>query len=435
VAFDRQNGKRLWQREGALAFRHNAIVAGRGTVFCIDGLTGQQLAYLRSKGIVLPKTKTLCALDLKTGAVKWRNSEKAFGTWLGYSGEHDLLVQGGRPSRDMVEDEGGKRAAAFRGTDGAVVWDKETAYIGRPIVHNRTLFFEAGGYGALDLLTGEPVRTAHPLTGDPVRLKYARQYGCNTPIAGEHVITFRSGAAGFFDLVQGGVANLAGFKSGCTNNLIPADGVLNAPDYTRTCLCNYQNQTSLAFVHMPEVNHWMAAPYETGETAEIARVGINFGAPGDRASPDGTLWLDVPSAGAPSPRVPVAIDGLKPYRHDALRFRGGEAPAWVGASGVRGSGRIDIQPVIKPRSDRTPVRYTVTLVFAEPREIAPGGRVFDVKLQGKTVVAGLDLAKAAGSRACLQKQFTGVKVEDKLAIELVRGAGEPVLCGVKLVRE
>jgi len=36
--------------------------------------------------------------------------------------------------------------------------------------------------------------------------------------------------------------NLGGFKSGCTPNLIVADGVLNAPDYTRTCT----NQGALA---------------------------------------------------------------------------------------------------------------------------------------------------------------------------------------------
>ena len=29
--------------------------------------------------------------------------------------------------------------------------------------------------------------------------------------------------------------NLGGSKSGCTSNLIVADGVLNAPDYIRTC--------------------------------------------------------------------------------------------------------------------------------------------------------------------------------------------------------
>ncbi len=50
----------------------------------------------------------------------------------------------------------------------------------------------------------------------------------------EHLITFRSGYAAFYDLTNdSGTGFLAGFRSGCSNNLIAADGVLNAPDYTR----------------------------------------------------------------------------------------------------------------------------------------------------------------------------------------------------------
>lgn len=44
------------------------------------------------------------------------------------------------------------------------------------------------------------------------------------------MLTFRSGAAGFYDLLnEGGTGNLGGFKSGCTSNLVVADGVLNVP--------------------------------------------------------------------------------------------------------------------------------------------------------------------------------------------------------------
>ncbi|MEE8576109.1 MAG: PAS domain-containing protein, partial [candidate division Zixibacteria bacterium] len=78
----------------------------------------------------------------------------------------------------------------------------------------------------------------------------------------EHLLTFRSAAAGFFDLANdGGTGNFGGFKSSCTSNLVVANGVLNAPDYTRTCVCRYQNQTSLAMVHMPEVETWTDNSY------------------------------------------------------------------------------------------------------------------------------------------------------------------------------
>ena len=82
-------------------------------------------------------------------------------------------------------------------------------------------------------------------------------------------------------------------------NLIVADGVLNAPDYTRTCTCSYQNQTSLAMIHDPSAEMWTFndLPWDG---KPVRRVGINFGAPGDRRADDGTLWLDWPSVGGPS---------------------------------------------------------------------------------------------------------------------------------------
>src|SRR5690606_11473651 len=105
--------------------------------------------------------------------------------------------------------------------------------------------------------TGKPVMRKHPLTGELVEWSWTRNYGCNTPIASEHLLTFRSGAAGYFDLCNdGGTGNMGGFRSSCTNNLVVAGGLLNAPDYTRTCTCNYQNQTSLALIHMPEAEMW-----------------------------------------------------------------------------------------------------------------------------------------------------------------------------------
>src|SRR5438309_11268011 len=108
-----------------------------------------------------------------------------------------------------------------------------------------------------ELLTGACRMRTDPLTGLPVEWSWVRSYGCNTPMASEHLLTFRSGAAGYFDLCgDGGTGNLGGFRSSCTNNLVVAGGLLTAPDYTRTCTCSYQNQTSLALVPMPEAEMW-----------------------------------------------------------------------------------------------------------------------------------------------------------------------------------
>ena len=75
---------------------------------------------------------------------------------------------------------------------------------------------------------------------------------CNYAIASEHLLTFRAGTAGFYDLENGGTSHLEGFRSGCRNSLIPANGVLNAPNFANGCTCSYAIFTSLAFVHVPE---------------------------------------------------------------------------------------------------------------------------------------------------------------------------------------
>ena len=114
------------------------------------------------------------------------------------------------------------------------------------MIHGDTILMAGNG---CDLRTGKRTMRKDPLTGEAVEWTWTRGYGCNTPLASEYLLTFRSGAAGYYDLCNdGGTGNLGGFRSSCTNNLIVAGGVLCAPDYTRTCTCSYQIQSSVALV-------------------------------------------------------------------------------------------------------------------------------------------------------------------------------------------
>src|SRR5258707_14382402 len=142
---------------------------------------------------------------------------------------------------------------AYQGSRGNVLWYHRD-YAGPAMIHGDYILKD---HGACDLLTGTVRMRTDPLTGQPVAWEWTRNHGCNTPSASEHLLTFRSGAAGYYDLCNdGGTGNLGGFRSSCTNNLIVAAGLLNAPDYTRTFVCNYQNQASLALIHMPQVGMW-----------------------------------------------------------------------------------------------------------------------------------------------------------------------------------
>jgi hypothetical protein len=420
VVMDRHTGKVLWQVAARLGFRHNAICIGGGRLYTIDRLSGDQIAKLKLKDEEAPSC-CLRVFDLKTGKELWSTEDEVFGTWLSYSVKHDVLVESGRMTRDSLLDEA-KGMRAYRGDDGKVLWH-ESDYRGPAMIHGETVLQDQGG---CDLLTGKVKMREDPITGQLVPWKWARNYGCNTPAASEHLLTFRSGAAGYFDYCNdGGTGNFGGFRSSCTNNLIVAGGVLTVPEYT-----------SVGLVHMPEAEMWTF--FGTKEiTGAVQRLGITFGAPGDRRAENGTLWLEYPSTGGISPAISVKT---KPANVELFRHHSSfvEGPLnWVAASGMSGVTEVAIglgDDGGKPRS------FTVRLVFAEPDSLKAGQRVFDVAIAGKTVLKDFDVAReAGGSRRSLVKEFTGIHAAGDLIVRLTPSAGatvpRPILCGVEIIAD
>ncbi|KAF0181340.1 MAG: RTX family calcium-binding protein [Limisphaerales bacterium] len=499
VALDRHTGKMLWRVAARHSFLHNGIVGGNGRIYCLDKLPTSAEDKLKRRGSPLPTNYRIAALDAMTGKLLWEETKNIFGTWLSYSKQHDVLLLAGAKASDRLRDEVGEGMAAYRGAEGKLLWqDLKRKYTGPCILHNELILTSANSYqassGAFNLLDGKPHLVRNPLTGKLEPWRVSRAYGCNNIVASENLLTFRSGAAGFYDLLsQSGTGNLGGFKSGCTANLVVANGVLNAPDYTRTCTCAYQNQTSLALVHMPEMELWAYTQFGLDATNgdRVERVGINFGAPGDRRAEDGTMWLEHPSVGGDSPGVPITVTGkgTNYFRRHASQMSGAGLP-WVMASGLRdcetitvtpeivrptltkpprskeddedegrtGSGKFasakesattpavaDVATVLSkakkaaPRAPHPPVPYTVRLHFAEPEELTAGERVFSVALQGRPVLTNFDIVSVAGgAQRGVVKEFKGVVIQKDLKITLTRAPGTlagPLLCGVELIAE
>jgi outer membrane protein assembly factor BamB len=350
IGFNRHTGEQLWTIEATHSFWHNGIVAGGGRIYCLDRNPKLIEDALRRRGRARPDTYRIAAFDAQSGKPLWKISEGIFGTWLGYSESHDLLLQAGAAASDRLYAEVGQGMAVYAASDGTVRWQKESLkYAGPCILHNDLILTNSNSYsepaGAFRLTDGEQKLVPNPLTGELQPWTITRAYGCNNIIASEHLLTFRSGAAGFYDLSNdSGTGNFGGFKSGCTSNLVVANGVLNAPDYTRTCSCAYQNQTSLALVHMPDVDVWTvnaAAAAET-ERQQIRHLGINLGAPGDRRDEEGRLWVEFPAVAGDSPAVTVDVDpGATFFGRHSSSMSGGELP-WVLSSGVQGATEVRI---------------------------------------------------------------------------------------------
>jgi hypothetical protein len=288
---------------------------------------------------------------------------------------------------------------------------------------------------------GTPLLINDPLTGAPRPWRWTRAHGCNLPAGSESLLTFRSGAAGFYDLARfGGTGNWGGFRSSCTNNLVIAGGLVTAPDYTRTCTCSYQNQTSLALVPDGEAESWTMQGSPVESDRPIQRLGVNLGAPGNRVDDQGTLWIEYPriadaalhSANA-WPQIEVTPGAKAAYFRQHASVVTGPLP-WVCASGAVGleSLRVTLGGHSAERH-----RYTVRLYFAEPEELRPGDRPLSVSLQGHEVLHGFDITREAGGpHRGLVKQFTGIMVEDQLVVTLKPSGSRPtILCGLEITAD
>ncbi len=338
--------------------------------------------------------------------------------------------------------------------DGNVKWKNESLkYAGPCVLHNDLIITNTNSYaesaGAFYLSDGKPKLVRNPVTGQMQPWKMTRAYGCNSIIASENLLTFRSGAAGFYDLLtNAGTGNLGGFKSGCTSNLVVAGGVLNAPDYTRTCSCAYQNQTSLALIHMPEIDVWTVSPdVEKSLAGEaIQRLGINFGAPGDRRDPNGLLWLEYPVRAGESAAVSIELNPEATFfQHHSSTMATAELP-WVLASGAEGVADVRVALSLRSEQDsipepstgadeRTAQKFDVRLHFGVPAHLPEGIRVFDVYLQGERVLENVTLDPAGDEKArSLVASFEGIPVSETMHVHFDAKQGSPVISGIEMVR-
>jgi outer membrane protein assembly factor BamB len=433
TALDRNTGQPLWTVEAKTGFRHNAICIGAGRLYAIDRPSSDQLDWLKRRGDSPTAKPRLIAVDLHSGKEIWKATDGVFGAWLSYSEKFDILIEAGRNARDTLSDEP-KGMRAYRGARGNPLWF-QPKYTGPAMIHGGMVLHDGGG---CNLFTGAATMHDDPLTGAPLEWAWARNYGCNTPAASENLLTFRSGAAGYYDLANdGGTGNLGGFRSSCTNNLIVADGVLNAPDYTRGCTCSYQNQASLALTPMPDAEEWTF--FTARDIKNVVRhVGLNLGAPGCRKGDDGTLWLEYPPVGGPAPRPTVSLSPANPdwFRRHTSQVTG-NGPSWVGASGAKNLRSL----TLTLSRNAGPARpYTVRLTFMEPDDLRGGRRVFDVALQGRPVLKEFDVSEEAGGRnSSVTKEFRGVRAGRDLTVTLTPAGPDttsaPLLCGVEVAAE
>jgi outer membrane protein assembly factor BamB len=433
IALNRKTGKVTWTEEAAYAA--TLIAVGNDRVFFVDTVLEGFYDAWKRRGLTPPaKTpKFIKALDVKTGRPLWDAVPDRTITWLGLSEQAKVLVTSSKEGIDALDAETGtshwSKAAAAPGFGGHPenVWDKV-------IVTADQVIDQRGPGRAYDIRTGDPIKQTHPATGKEVDWQFTKTgHHCNYAVASPHLLTFRAAEAGFFDRATGGTARLSGFRSGCRNSLIPAGGVLNCPNYANACSCGYQIFTSLALVHQPRTEMWTynALPSPSGS---IRRLGVNFGAPGDRTDARGTLWTEYPRARDPSAAFAIRAEGsaVKPIRRHTLQMEGpaGE-PLWVAATAVEGAETISVDLA----GSAAPTTATVRLFFAElDPSVQPGDRVFSVTIQGEQRESALDIVATAGEpRKLVVKTFENVKLGPTLTVKMQAKHGTPLINGMEVM--
>ncbi|MDA0723311.1 MAG: PQQ-binding-like beta-propeller repeat protein [Verrucomicrobia bacterium] len=275
----------------------------------------------------------------------------------------------------------------------------------------------------------------NPLTGEREPRVFPKSYGCDGGVDYGYLYTMRSATASYYDKrIESGTINLSGPRSGCTNSIIPANGVLSVPYYYEGCTCSYPLPMAMAMVSMPQTHEqwtsWGEVPPER-LNGKLRRLGLNFGAPGDRATESGTLWIDSPSVGGPSPILPIKVlpEGAIYRYHHSLRVEGGRGWPWVAASLSEGIESVRIQGFSKGK-------YLLRLTFLEPDPLQSGERMFDVLVQGKKLLSKYDVVKAAGgAMRSTVESFGGISIDDSILIKFRAIEGAALLSGLELIRE
>ncbi len=474
-AFDIKTGALKWKHQGQHV-SHVAIAVGDGHVFFIDStLTQEQredmlrqdkteLAKLSGKDrdiaedrIKKADLRLAVSLNAATGQQDWAKpvdvtdcSEIGIGggaLTLMYHNGH--LVLGGANANGHYWEQflkgefARRRLVVLNANSGDKIWAKDANYRHRPVVIGNEVVAEPWSY---DLYSGDLKMRTHPITGEQTAWMFARPgHHCGAISATPGMMFFRSKSTAFYNLDEDeGTEHFAGQRLGCWINTIPANGLVMIPEASAGCVCLFSIASTIVFEPRDKRLQW-GVYSATGATLPVQHMALNLGAPGDRRDAHGKLWLSYPR---PSSRAGIDLPlDFKPQfekegafyalNADSVKVAGADTP-WVFTSGARGLKTCTI-PLLAPGAKSE--SYTVRLSFMALENDAPGQRVFDVKLQGKTVLAAFDpAAKSGGPLRAFTAEFKDVAVTENLTLELAStlagadAAHQPIISAVEIVR-
>ena len=333
-----------------------------------------------------------------------------------------------------------RRLVVLDAKNGDKLWSRDANYMNRPTIVQNMVIAEPW---AFELKTGEPRQRANPITGESSAWQFSRPgHHCGVVTTTPNMMFFRSGFIGYYDLyADSGTKHFAGQRLGCWINAIPSNGLVVIPEASAGCVCLFSITSTVVLEPREDRSPAWGIFSVAGPTKPVKNLAVNLAAPGDRRDGFNRLWLAYPRP-ATVGRMEYSFDiepklmaggDFEARNEESLEVKNAKV-GWLYTSQARGLTRFELPLIGK---DDARARYRVTLHFSELQtDTKPGERVFDVKLQGETVAAGLDVVQAAGgSERALTREFNRVEVADNLVVELVPQRGEPILSAIEVERE
>lgn len=464
-AMDADTGGLLWTRRGKNIPNISISIADR-TVFFVEGEpseaeraaalqlkadveknglyeAGKEASLVREEEVDI---RIVVALDAATGEVRWRKPLDLTGCGGDKMGtacaEGVLLFFGHFSNHDTKffqrNELTWRRVTAVDAATGRFLWSRPLNYLRRPLVVGDKIIIEPR---ACDLHTGKTMMRSHPVSGQPVPWEFLRPgHCCAVTSASAHTLFYRSYWGAIYDFTRdGGLSLFGAIRPGCWLNMISANGLMLMPEASAGCTCSFPLRCSLALAPRPEksTDNWTVF-ISHGPSKPVKHMAVNLGAPGDMRDSDGRLWLSWPrprvvsSIGYGNYAMPLDLKvelgpgaGYFKRGHRGVRIAGTERP-WLFTSGCRGLVRCEI-PLIDREDENGPGIFTIRLGFIALESDRPESRVFDVKINGATVLAGFDIVEAAGAAgSAVIKEFVGIRVEEKVVLEFASRQGSSV---------
>ena len=226
---------------------------------------------------------------------------------------------------------------------------------------------------------------------------------------------------------------------------VSGGGLMVKPSSSLGCVCQWNMPFTIALGNVPmqpTAAPTFAAP---GPSLPVKHLRLEYGASGDRRDREGNLWVhaNLPSGHALFLSYPLKHEMYE--INDTVQRTAFYTPIeGTNVPFIFASTQIGLKKSVLPvatKEGEGKGKFKVRLGFAALPGDQPGQRVFDVKLNDKTVLVDFDAAKEAGKPdAAIWKEFT-LELASELTLELVAksGASElarlPAINALELIRE